>query len=136
MTRINIRSLRYDALRKIQCPFCSIHAGNVQLNPIMTKYHKTHIKKHSVKLRAYNSFSLIQCHEKQSKSEEFFQIIDSRNVTPPLQDNNLWFCILYWRKKKTLQDTYTTMTIDKNGKWTTDYTNVQFPRFDNCTVIT
>jgi len=76
MTRITIISLQYDALRRIHYPLCSIHAGNVQLNPIMTKYHKTHIKKHSVKLRAYNSFFLIQCHEKQRKSEELFQIID------------------------------------------------------------
>ena len=60
-----------------------IHAGTVQLNLIMTKYHKTHFEEPFIKLMAYNLFKKkCQCHKRQTKAEEQFQINELEKHDP------------------------------------------------------
>lgn len=117
------------------CGLCSIHAGNVQLNPIMTKYHKTHIKKHSVETRPIILFPEIPM---SVKTKQIWRIIPNyrlKKCNPPLQDNNLWFRypILEGKDfKRYIQ----LQIIDKMANGLQIIQEMQFPRFDNCTVIT
>lgn len=82
MIEINFKCLWMGCPEKDTATIFSIHAGIVQLNLITTKYHRTHIEKHFIKLMAcYLLKKNPNVIKDKEKLRDNSKLTDERNMT-------------------------------------------------------